>query len=103
MICCKIIVKKIADEYGIKVDDVKILIQWEEFKAKKHKLEHMKSTKYHYHVLMIKDTSYMMVFIHLLIFIKTWKSRIRRLGSYRFSKKEEIQKDSNHFSHIRRV
>ena len=25
MICCQIIVKKIADEYGIKADDVKIL------------------------------------------------------------------------------
>ena len=30
-------------------------IKWEEFKAKNIKWEHTKSTKYHYHVLMIKD------------------------------------------------
>ena len=39
------------------------------------KLEHKKSTKYHYPVLMTKDLFYMMVFIHLLIFIKTIKSK----------------------------
>ena len=35
----------------------------------------MKSTKYHYNVLMIKGLFQMMVFIHLLIFIKTKKQK----------------------------
>ena len=33
----------------------KISINWEEFKANSIKWEHTKSTKYNYHVLMIKD------------------------------------------------
>ena len=37
------------------------------------KWEHTKSAKYHYRVLMIKELSSMMVFIHLLIFIKELK------------------------------
>ena len=40
-------------------------------KVKNIKWEHTKSTKYHYHVLMIKDLFYIMVIIRLLIFIKT--------------------------------
>ena len=35
------------------------------------KKKHMKSSKYHSHVLMTKDLFKMMVFIHLFIFIKT--------------------------------
>ena len=46
-------------------------IKWEEFKTKKIKWEHTKSTKYHYLLLMIKDLFWIMVFLHLLIFIKT--------------------------------
>ena len=46
-------------------------IEWEEFKVKNIKWEHAKSTKYHYHVLMIKDLFYIKVFIRLLNFIKT--------------------------------
>ena len=47
----------------------------------------MKSTKYNYHVLMIKN--FMMVFIRLLIFTKILKSRFsqKRRGSKRFSQK----------------
>ena len=33
----------------------KVVIKWEELKAKNINLEHTKSTKYHYYVLMIKD------------------------------------------------
>ena len=53
--------------------------------SKKIKVEHMKSTKYNYHVLMIKN--FMMVFIRLLIFTKILKSRFSRRGSKRFSQK----------------
>ena len=55
--------------------------------SKKIKVEHMKSTKYNYHVLMIKNS--MMVFIRLLIFTKILKSRFsqKRRDSKRFSQK----------------
>ena len=43
--------------------------------SKNIKLEHMKSSKYHYHVLMIKNLLWMMAFIRLLIFIKSVKSK----------------------------
>ena len=39
--------------------------------SKKHKLGNMKSTKYHYRVLMTKDLFYKMAFIRWLIFIMT--------------------------------
>ena len=39
--------------------------------SKNVKLEHTKSTKYHYRVLIIKDLFQIMAFIRLLIFIKT--------------------------------
>ena len=56
--------------------------------SKKIKVEHMKSTKYNYHVLMIKNIYFMMVFIHLLIFTKILKSRFlqKRRKKKRFSK-----------------
>ena len=44
------------DEYtSITLTDKLQGTKWEELKVKNIKLEHMKSTKYHYHVLMIKD------------------------------------------------
>ena len=48
----------------------------------------MKSTKYNYHVLMIKNIYFMMVFIRLLIFTKILKSRFlqKRRKKKRFSK-----------------
>ena len=56
--------------------------------SKKIKVEHMKSTKYNYHVLMIKNIYFMMVFIRLLIFTKILKSRFlqKRRKKKRFSK-----------------
>ena len=63
--------------------------------SKKIKVEHMKSTKYNYHVLMIKN--FMMVFIRLPIFTKILKSRFsqKRRGSKRFSQK---RRDSQRWS-----
>ena len=52
----------------------KIIKHKREFKAKNIKWEHKKSTKYHYSVfiiIMTRDLFQMMVFILLLIFIKT--------------------------------
>ena len=45
--------------------------KWAEFKAKNIKWEHTKSTKYHDHVLMIKDLFWVMAFIRWLMFINT--------------------------------
>ena len=41
--------------------------------GKKHKMGNTKSTKYHYLFLMTKDLFSIMIFIPLLIFIKTQK------------------------------
>ena len=58
------------------------------------RLEHMKSTKYHYHVLMIKDLLQMMRFIHQLIFVRTEENRFSQImmNKKRFLQTRRIQK-----------
>ena len=48
------------------------VIKLKEFKPQSISLEHIKSTKYRYHVLMIKDLFQRMTFIRGLVFIKTY-------------------------------
>ena len=97
-------IKNIDGKESNMVKGVNIATKFEEFKdtlfnkkimehkmkriqLKNIKQEHTKSTKYHYHVLMIKDMFQMMKFTCLLIFIKIVLQAVKRFKKVVIKKK----------------